>query len=96
MSDEFDSNAWELKTYKPDSTGFIKITQKVIQELTIQENLDVLNIIFQNGVALAQIAENENDEMLIRVELNNSVGTISMILTKDKSDVDLCNEGEKQ
>ncbi len=64
MCDEFDLESWDLKTYKPDSEGFIRITEKVINELIMQDETKALNHIFCNGVALAQISKGDENQML--------------------------------
>lgn len=83
MCNEIDLSQWELKSYKAGTTGFVRITCKVIEELknqSTEESLEGLNHIFGYGVALAQIGK-KNNEMLVRVEFNDDTGSISMILT---------------
>lgn len=87
MCNEIDLSQWELNPYKAGTTGFVRITCKVLEELQKQateESMEALNHIFENGVSLAQIGKNDADEMVIRIELNNDGGSISMKLTKPK------------
>lgn len=83
MCNEFDLSQWEFKSYEAGTTGFVRITCKVINELqkqSTEDSMEALHHIFEYGVALAQIGE-RNDEMLIRIEFNKDTGSISMILT---------------
>lgn len=89
MCNEIDLNQWELTSYKAGTTGFVRITCKVISELqkqSTEENMEALNHIFENGVALAQIGKNDKGEMLVHIELNNDGGSISMKLTRPEGE----------